>query len=255
MEPGNGPIVCCVWSAVDAHRRRATVRRAAVLFIIVFVLIVFSAILFTNSLSIVQRIARISNVRGSVELQAAADDAFQPVSADRNARAGSVVRTGADGHATLRWADGTLLRVSPGTTLTIDKCRFDKRRSTSLSHFTVSAGRVWVHVVKMLSAESKFEISTPTATAGVRGTMFAIEVDPNGATDVLVYEGEVEVRSGTQSLGVKQGQSVAVATGGDTALRELSARERSEGKEALAEVSEPKSPTARAATSGPPPSG
>ena len=227
-------------------------RRAAVLFIIVFVLIVFSAILFTNSLTIVQRIARINNVRGSVELKAAGEEAFKPVTGDRNARAGSVLRTGDDGRATLRWSDGTSIRVAPKTTLTIDKCRFDKRHASLLSQFTLSTGRVWVQVVKMLSAESKFEISTPTATAGVRGTAFAIDVASDGATDVLVYDGEVEVQAGKQSVGVKQGQTLAVATGGDTALRELNEKERTEGDQALAEIS---SPTSHTAKSGPPASG
>ncbi|MBM3500679.1 MAG: FecR domain-containing protein, partial [Armatimonadetes bacterium] len=228
-----------------------TVRRAAVLFIVVFVLIVFSALLVTNTMSVVQRIARVSNVRGAVELQPVGQDAFVPVTADRNARAGSILRTGKGGHATLRWPDGTALRVSPNTTLTIDKCTFDKRSDVSLSHFTLSAGRVWVNVIKMLSAESKFEISTPTATAGVRGTSFAIEVSP-GATDVLVYEGEVEVRAGEQSIGVKGGQTLAVTESGNTALRELDERERAEAQEALAELP---APTDRTAESGPPPSG
>jgi len=219
------------------------VRRAAVLFIIVFVLIVFSAILLTNSITIVQRIARISNVRGSVELQPLGAEAFKPVTSDRNVRSGAVLRTGADGRATLRWSDGTSIRVAPNTTLTIDKCRFDKRRESSLSQFTLSAGRVWVHVVKLLSAESKFEISTPTATAGVRGTAFAIDVATDGATNVLVYEGRVEVHAGSKPFGVKQGQALAIAKGGDTSLRELSDKERAEGEEALAD------------TSGPPPSG
>ena len=228
-------------------------RRAAVLFIIVFVLIVFSALLVTNTMSVVQRIARVSNVRGLVELKPAGQDDFAAVTADRNARAGSVLRTGKDGHATLRWPDGTTLRVSPETTLTIDKCTFDKRGDVSLSRFTLSAGRVWVHVVKMLSAESKFEISTPTATAGVRGTSFAVEVGSDGATDVRVYEGEVQVDSGEKSLGVKQGQRIAVATVGDASLCELTDAERAAGEQALAGLDALGAD--HAADSGPPPSG
>jgi hypothetical protein len=223
------------------------VRRAAVLFIIVFVLIVFSATLLTNSIAIVQRIARVSNVRGSVELQPLGAEAFKPVTADRNVRSGSVLRTGADGRATLRWSDGTSIRVAPNTSLTIDRCRFDKRNASITSQFTLSAGRVWVHVVKMLSAESKFEISTPIATAGVRGTSFAIDVAPDGATSVLVYDGRVEVRASGKPLGVKEGQALAIAKGGDTSLRELSDKERAEGQDALATL--PSDP------SGPSPSG
>jgi ferric-dicitrate binding protein FerR (iron transport regulator) len=85
----------------------------------------------------------------------------------------------------------------------------------------------------------------------VRGTTFAVQVGANEATDVLVYEGEVEVRAGEQSVGVKQGQTIAVAKTGDTSLRELSEQERAEGEQALADLSGAES----APKSGPPPSG
>jgi len=207
------------------------VRRAAVLLLIVFVLIVFCAILAVNSMGVVQRLARITAIRGAVEMKAPGTDQFEPVTEEQNARAGTIIRTGRDGHATLFWpGDGTRLRVDPGTTLTIDKCQFGKRQSTEVSQFALTVGRVWVQVVKMLSAESKFEISTPTATAGVRGTTFSIEVAPDGRTDILVYEGQVEVQAkeSGNSFGVKQGYAIDVANGGNADLRELDAKEKAD---------------------------
>jgi hypothetical protein len=207
-----------------------------VLFILVSVIAVFSAILFTNSLSVVQQVARVKQVSGTVALRPAGAEAFKAITQERNVRVGSLLQTGKDGRATLWWPDGTSLRVDPGSELTIERCRFDKRKDSLFSQFSLKAGRVWVHVVRMLSADSKFEISTPTATAGVRGTTFAVEVGQDGATDVFVYEGAVEVTAGKQSLSVKAGQAMAVAGDGQASVRELTPKEKAEGQDAPPEA-------------------
>ena len=47
--------------------------------------------------------------------------------------------------------------------------------------------------VHKLSKDSSFEIQTPTAVAGVRGTEFSVAVGKDGASTTVVYEGTVEV--------------------------------------------------------------
>lgn len=236
-----------VWASICPHDgQQATelggvpVRRAAVLFITVTVLVIFVGILVVSSLSVVERVTEVSQVEGLVEVRGPADRAFRTVTDPERVLAGTVLRTGDSGQALLRWADGTKLSVGVDTQLTIEKCRLHKSKDTSVSVFKLDVGRIWVHVVKALSADSKFEIDTPTATAGVRGTMFAVEVKPDGATDVLVYEGNVAVQAGSQPLGVGEGQALAVATCGTTGVRDLTDDEMTEGLATLEEDEEKK---------------
>ncbi|HEX9892207.1 MAG TPA: FecR domain-containing protein, partial [Actinomycetota bacterium] len=53
------------------------------------------------------------------------------------------------------------------------------------------SGNTFSRVVHLTSSESRFEVNTPTATASVRGTEFAIRLRPDGGSDVWVVKGAV----------------------------------------------------------------
>jgi len=205
-------------------------RRAAVLSIVVFALGTLSAVLILNSLKVVQRVTFIGQVHGVVEVKEPGEAGFRPLSTEARVLAGTIVRTGENASAVLHWVDGTRLQAGADTTLKVLECRFDKRTNAALSLFRLDVGRIWVRVIRSLSADSKFEIRTPTATAGVRGTTFSINVDPDGGTEILVYEGDVEVRSGEQTYGVERGHAVAVRAQGDMDARELTEEERAKAE-------------------------
>jgi hypothetical protein len=223
------------------------VRRAAVLFVVVLALGVLSAVLIVNSLRVVQRVTYISQVKGTVEVKEPGERQFRPLMGDERVLAGTIVRTGKNAGALLHWVDGTRLQAGAETTLKVLECRLDKRTDTALSLFQLDVGRIWARVIRGLSADSKFEIRTPTATAGVRGTTFSVEVGPDGSTEIRVYEGDVEVQSGGQTYGVDEGHAVAVRGGGEMDARELSEEEQADAEEAgvatpLLIVGEPKGP-------------
>jgi hypothetical protein len=204
-------------------------RRAAVLFVVVFALGALSAVLILNSLRVVQRVTFISRVTGTVEVKEPGQSDFRPLTGEARVLAGTIVRTGEKASALLHWVDGTRLQAGAETTLKVLECRFDKRTDTALSFFQLDVGRIWVRVIRSLSADSKFEIRTPTATAGVRGTTFAVEVAPEGSTEILVYEGDVHVRSGEQTYGIEEGHAVTIRGEGEMDARELSEEEQATG--------------------------
>jgi hypothetical protein len=207
-------------------------RRAAVLFIVVFALGVSCVVLIVNSLRVVQRVTFITHVRGSVEVKEPGESDFHPLAGEAHVLAGSIVRTGKEASALLHWVDGTRLQAGADTTLKVLECRFDKRTDAGRSLFQLDVGRIWVRVLRSLSADSKFEIRTPTATAGVRGTTFSVEVQADGSTKILVYEGDVHVQSGEKAYGVQEGQALAIQGEGDAAARELTEEERADGEQA-----------------------
>jgi len=205
------------------------VRRAALLFVVVFGLLVFTGIVTINSLSVVERVTLVDHIRGTVEAKQPGETGFKPLSGEARILSGTVLKTGRDAGALLHWADGTRLEAGAETTLTVLRCQLNKRTSASLRLFKLDVGRILVHVIQALSASSKFEVRTPTATAGVRGTEFAVKVASDGSTEVLVYEGNVAVGSGGKSLGVGQGHAVSVnGTGSVTDTHQLGDADRSE---------------------------
>lgn len=224
-------------------------RRAAVLFVVVFALGALSAVFIANSLRVVQRVTFISQIKGTVEVKEPGEREFRALAGEARVLAGTIVRTGESAGALLHWADGTRLQAGAETTLKVLECRLNQRTNAGLSLLELDVGRIFVRVMRSLSADSKFEVRTPTATAGVRGTTFSVEVGADGSTEILVYEGDVEVRSGEQTFGVEEGHAVAIRGEGEMDARELSDEEQAGAEDAdvvkpLLIVEEPTGPEA-----------
>jgi hypothetical protein len=189
------------------------------------VIVVVIAMVMSQSLMVVQRLARATAVSGQVVVHRPGGSGFEPLPENALVAAGAVVQTGPQGAATLNWVDGTRLVVGPDTSMTVLRCQVN-RDSSETSLFRLSAGKLLVRVRKILAGQSKFEISTPTATAGVRGTIFTVQVDAAGQTQVAVLEGKVNLEAGGQGLEVTPGYE-AVAGSGSAQVRPLSAAARS----------------------------
>ena len=80
--------------------------------------------------------------------------------------------------------------------------------SDGLPSIRLFLGDVWASVVSLFSRFTDFSIETPTAIAGVRGTLFRVSVDVLGKTSVSVHEGVVAV-----SASRERAAEVLVASG------------------------------------------
>jgi len=184
--------------------------KAAVLLISVLVVFIFVGIVMVQSLMIVQRIATVSEVVPPVWVKSHTDGDFRTVDDRAMVRAGDLVKTGPDAKVTLNWVDGSRIRLAPATTLKVLKCTLNKSNDAKTSLFHLDVGSVWIRLLEVLGGRSKFEISTPTATAGVRGTVFSVEVNAQGDTQVSVHEGSVAVRVDGQLLEADAGENALI---------------------------------------------
>ncbi len=99
---------------------------------------------------------------------------------------GDSVLTGKGSKAELSFVDGTSIRIS-------EQCRLAVDQADTLRSLKLLWGKLWAKVAKMSSSKTRFQVETPTAVAGVRGTIFRVEVETDSATKVAVEEGEVEI--------------------------------------------------------------
>lgn len=109
---------------------------------------------------------------------------------------GDRVRTAEHGNVTLRLADGSLLKLSPGSVLSLDRLRYNLRTQRASSALHLDRGRVESNVTPQ-HGRHRFLLTTPKMAAGVRGTEFGITASAAHSTaDVL--QGTIEVRGGTR---------------------------------------------------------
>ena len=97
---------------------------------------------------------------------------------------GDKIQTGADGKIDLVMKDGHKIHLEPHSTLT-----FEKENVSFLQVGELAAMR---ELIKVTNFKKKFEVRTPSAICGIRGTEYSIQTSPEG-TKVEVHEGTVEV--------------------------------------------------------------
>ena len=187
-------------------------RKAAVLLLFAVSICIFVGAVITQSLVILQRVAAVSDVKGIVWLKQRGHADFGALADRERVAAGDTIKTGETAGLVLTWLDGTRMRIGPNSLMTVLKCQINTASKAETTMFKLDLGRVWVRVLKVLSHKSKFEVITPTATAGVRGTVFSVAVDANGKTLVSVKEGAVALEGDGGQEMVEKGQMTAGST-------------------------------------------
>jgi hypothetical protein len=105
--------------------------------------------------------------------------------------AGDRLETGAPGKLRARLSDDSVLAIGANTTLALAELAIDD--AARRGRIDVTLGRFWMNVTKWTgTGESRYEISTPTAVAGVRGTTLWGDTDVDA---ICALEGTIEVRS------------------------------------------------------------
>lgn len=132
---------------------------------------------------------------------------WRPLREGQLLNSGDKIRTGAHGAVSIMFAGGTVARLDAGTTVEIRAVSARgwtkgavrspdgaQANRTLAARLYQSAGRIWVHVVRRVNSVLSFEVETPAAVAGVRGTIFTVAVASQIRTTVSVWEGVVDVK-------------------------------------------------------------
>lgn len=154
--------------------------------------------------------AKLISMEGDVQIIRAGGE--KPFKAFVNMRLteGDRIITGADGTAKVQMEDDVIITLAENTRIYLSELRGSQ--GAQQSSINLQSGAVGSSVGKKLTDNSRFEIKTPTAVMGVRGTEFFTQYY-NGNVDVRVVNGTVEVSvSITATGGVAGPGATAVQT-------------------------------------------
>ncbi len=199
--------------------------RSAVALLLAFFLMLIVIVLASQSMLVIQRIAHVDSVQGKVECQERRASPWQPLRQGMLVKAGTQIRSAADGAALLTWADGAKVKVGPDTLLSVEKCYAKSGTDEEVSLFRLHRGRVWTRIAKRLGEGAQFEVATPIAVAGVRGTVFGVETQGRAQSAVSVYEGTVELTTAQGNKVVANGTVATVTPAGQVQVRQQSPEE------------------------------
>jgi hypothetical protein len=140
-----------------------------------------------------------------------------PVRREVPLRSGDRIRTGADGRVQLRFSDGALMSIQPGSDFRIDAYTFDAVRQRGFFELMQGSVRTVSGSIGKRDRED-WRLKTPTATIGIRGTEFTVDetvCPPTGCAAgseaglvVSVVAGRVAVTNEAGSIEVPAGATL-----------------------------------------------
>lgn len=109
----------------------------------------------------------------------------------------------------IRFPDGSVMRLSEKTRLKMNDISFNKQTDSKSVKVGLSMGKLWAKVKKLTTSDSTVEVRTSNAVAGVRGTVYRVNVDEDKSATVKVYDGSVYVANPPQDASKTGDRSLA----------------------------------------------
>ncbi|MDO9234618.1 MAG: FecR domain-containing protein [Aquabacterium sp.] len=125
---------------------------------------------------------------------------------------GMSLRTSTNGYVTVQLADGSILKVQSDTEVRLDSSQRYIAAGFFASIWSVVHGRVESLVTHLTGGEPRYQIKTPQAVLGVRGTEFRVNTDDKRTTTETLT-GSVQVSGPKQAEVVSTGQGTVVVAG------------------------------------------
>ena len=131
----------------------------------------------------------------------------QPLAKGAELSSGDTIRTDAGGRAQIRFPDGAYVSLQPNTEFAIKEYNFDGKADGSERGFFALAKGAMRAVTGLIGRVNKnrYQIATPTATIGIRGTGGLISIQNDGSTLVTGTSGIWTISNAAGTIDVPAG--------------------------------------------------
>jgi hypothetical protein len=137
--------------------------------------------------------ARVDYLQGTVHIGSTDSGPWQPLQKGMTVTANKFIKTGKNGYVELTLPDRSIVRLAPGTLFELEESFFPKNKPRRFSA-RLLLGKIWARVSRKIGSQSdRFNTRTPTAVAGVRGTVYDLRTAADKSTDIRVHTGRVAV--------------------------------------------------------------
>ncbi|HPP06535.1 MAG TPA: FecR domain-containing protein, partial [Syntrophorhabdaceae bacterium] len=122
---------------------------------------------------------------------------------------GDSLKTGDKSTLEITFEDKSILFMRPNTLLTVNTLE-KKGVFAIVNNINLKSGKAISNIKKITGTEPRYEVTTPSAIASVRGTDFRISVDEKWATRAEVLDGHIMVKATGKSVEVNAGEGTVV---------------------------------------------
>lgn len=149
--------------------------------------------------------AFIASMSGKVQIWLNSDDNWSDAKTGLVLEEGDKIKTGSDSEAVLQWGNGHKLKVYALSIINIDQ--LSAKGTTEKTGLSIEEGKIFAKANKLKSDNSSFQVATPTAVAGVRGTQFLIDVT-EGASTIALLEGTLDIVSDSVEMILEENMQI-----------------------------------------------
>ena len=137
----------------------------------------------------------VAHIEGSAQVLSEGKDGARPLKANDLLKKGDVVSTGPKSKMELVMPDKSQLRFADNSHFKLVQMDAAEEQVRDVKvHVTI--GKAWANVSKSIASKSNFELTCENAVAGVRGTVYRMNVNEDKSALVKVYDGLVNVTGG-----------------------------------------------------------
>ncbi len=140
-------------------------------------------------------VARITHINGRVSMSSGDSGDILPVKKGMLLWEKDTIRTGPDSSVNLEFSDGSIIQLQSNSSLLLEVLRSYGDTGITDTRIKLLRGRTRNRVIPRSGSGHRFEITTPSATAAVRGTEYRIGVSENQSSRVEVLKGRVDLGS------------------------------------------------------------
>jgi hypothetical protein len=156
---------------------------------------------------------KISLPLGKVEVQSGGAGDWAKAKPNFPVNEGDIIRTLAKSRCEITLVGGGKVRIGENAELVLNKASvkpMEKNFNASLKK-----GNIWVSAKAAFGEKKNVSVRTPTAVAAIRGTKYRAKAGEE-ESEVLVYDGKVDVNAAKNVLDERQERRKSIAPGGGT---------------------------------------
>ena len=140
--------------------------------------------------------AKVTLLEGTASVTSDGESQRHPLQVGDVMKDGDRVSTGPKSRLEIVLMNKTVLRFADSTRFKISQIGCNEKSKTEYVRVRLLLGRTWANVNKTVGAKTDFALSCENAVAGVRGTVYRMNVNDDKSVLVRVYGGMVHVTGG-----------------------------------------------------------
>ena len=140
--------------------------------------------------------AIVNIMEGPVEVLPAGNAVWQSLTMRDTIKAGDEVSTRSNARLELILPDHSIVRFAGNSHFKVLQIEAGSQVVPGNMKFHLAVGKTWANVKRVMGKGSQFELQCENAVAGVRGTIYRMNVEDDKSVLVRVYDGAVHVSGG-----------------------------------------------------------